>query len=68
MPNFVCQGSLIDTLKEMRPTGLLTVPRLWEKIQERITATGRQSGSMKKSIAKWARDKGLKGTYAKINK
>ena len=67
-PVFHFQGSLIDTMKEVKPTGLLTVPRLWEKIQERITAAGRQASSLRKSVAKWARDKGTKGTYAKMNK
>ncbi|XP_073957858.1 long-chain-fatty-acid--CoA ligase ACSBG2-like isoform X2 [Choristoneura fumiferana] len=54
------KGSLIETLKEVRPTRLLAVPRVWEKMYEKIMAVGAQSGGLKRSIATWAKDKGLK--------
>lgn len=44
------QGSLIDTLREVRPHGLLSVPRLWEKIEETLKAIGKANGFPKKNI------------------
>ncbi|XP_063375733.1 long-chain-fatty-acid--CoA ligase ACSBG2 isoform X4 [Cydia amplana] len=60
------KGSLIDTLKDVRPTRLLAVPRLWEKMYEKMMAVGAQSGSLKKSIAVWAKEKGLKYHLGRI--
>jgi long-subunit acyl-CoA synthetase (AMP-forming) len=53
-----------ETLREVRPTMFLGVPRVWEKIQERIMAAGAQNPPMKKKIAAWARRQGLAGGYA----
>uniref|UniRef100_A0A669EWU2 long-chain-fatty-acid--CoA ligase n=1 Tax=Oreochromis niloticus TaxID=8128 RepID=A0A669EWU2_ORENI len=33
------KGSLVNTLKEVRPTCFLGVPRVWEKIEEKMKAT-----------------------------
>ncbi|XP_063616716.1 very long-chain-fatty-acid--CoA ligase bubblegum isoform X1 [Cydia splendana] len=60
------KGSLIDTLKDVRPTRLLAVPRLWEKMYEKMIAVGAQSGALKKSIALWAKEKGLKYHLGRI--
>ncbi|XP_061708896.1 long-chain-fatty-acid--CoA ligase ACSBG2 isoform X4 [Cydia pomonella] len=60
------KGSLIDTLKDVRPTRLLAVPRLWEKMYEKMMAVGAQSGSLKKCIAVWAKEKGLKYHLGRI--
>lgn len=61
------KGSLVETLKEIRPTRFLAVPRVWEKMYEKIMAVGASSGYMKKQIALWAKDKGLKYHTARIN-
>ncbi|HJQ19706.1 MAG TPA: AMP-binding protein [Gemmatimonadaceae bacterium] len=53
-----------DNLRDIRPTMFLGVPRVWEKIQERIAAAGAQNPPMKKKIAAWARRQGLAGGYA----
>lgn len=45
------QGSLIETLREVRPDILLSVPRLWEKIEETLKAIGKESGFPKKNIS-----------------
>ena len=45
----------------------LGVPRVWEKIQEGITAAGSQVTGLKKKIADWAKSIGTEGTYAEIN-
>jgi len=53
------KGSLINTLKEVRPTAFLGVPRVWEKIHERMMDVGRKTKGIKKSIATWAKSLGL---------
>lgn len=45
----------------------LAVPRVWEKMYEKIMAVGASSGYIKKQIALWAKDKGLKYHVARIN-
>ena len=53
-----------EALREVRPDYFLGVPRVWEKIQERIMAAGTQNPPLKKKIAAWARRRGLAGGYA----
>lgn len=53
-----------DTLREVRPHYFLAVPRVWEKIQEKIMAAGAKNPPLKKKIAAWARKQGLVGGYA----
>ncbi|XP_072943187.1 very long-chain-fatty-acid--CoA ligase bubblegum-like isoform X2 [Epargyreus clarus] len=61
------KGSLVETLKEVRPTRFFAVPRVWEKMYEKIIAVGSSSGSVKRYIAMWAKDKGTKHHTARIN-
>lgn len=58
----------METLKEVRPTGFFGVPRVWEKFMEKMQEVGRQTQGVKKKIAIWAKEVGLKGTYAMMNK
>lgn len=53
-----------DALREVRPHYFLAVPRVWEKIQEKIMAAGAKNPPLKKKIAAWARRQGLAGGYA----
>ncbi|CAN9512653.1 unnamed protein product [Ophioblennius macclurei] len=53
------KGTLVNTLKEARPTLFLGVPRVWEKMQERMKATGAKSSPMRKRVADWAKSIGL---------
>ena len=53
-----------DGLREVRPHYFLAVPRVWEKIQERIMAVGAKNPPLKKKISAWARRQGLAGGYA----
>ncbi|KDO18942.1 hypothetical protein SPRG_15798 [Saprolegnia parasitica CBS 223.65] len=54
------KGSLGQTLKEVRPTFFLGVPRVWEKIAEKMWDIGKQTKGLKKSIATWAKKKGAR--------
>lgn len=49
------KGTLINTLQEAKPTRMLGVPRVYEKIQEKMLAIGAQSGTAKKMISSWAK-------------
>lgn len=53
------KGGLIKTLVEVRPTRFLGVPRVWEKIAEKMRTIGAQAGTIKKIIAAWAKNQGL---------
>ncbi|KAJ6664148.1 hypothetical protein lerEdw1_008363 [Lerista edwardsae] len=50
------QGGLVDVLKEAAPTALMGVPRVWEKIMEKIKDVSSQSGFVKKKMLSWAID------------
>lgn len=52
------KGSLTTTLKDAKPTFFFGVPRVWEKIQEKMAAMGRQTTGFKKTISTWAKNLG----------
>jgi len=52
------RGSLGRTMKEVRPTVFLGVPRVWEKIYEKMQEVGAQTRGLKKKIATWAKARG----------
>uniref|UniRef100_A0A8C8MH41 long-chain-fatty-acid--CoA ligase n=1 Tax=Oncorhynchus tshawytscha TaxID=74940 RepID=A0A8C8MH41_ONCTS len=60
------KGSLGTTLKEVRPTSFLGVPRVWEKMQEKMKAIGAKSSGMKKRVANWAKSIGLQASYSNL--
>lgn len=49
------KGTLFNTIVEARPTIFFTVPRLFEKIHEKMLEIGSQSGFFKKFISSWAK-------------
>ncbi|KAJ8913170.1 hypothetical protein NQ315_009007 [Exocentrus adspersus] len=53
------KGTLVHTLQEVRPTKFLAVPRVWEKIYEKMMQTASQNGYLKKCIASWAKSHAL---------
>ena len=59
------RGSLAQTLKEVRPTIFLGVPRVWEKFHEKMLEVGKSKGSLAQGIGSWAKGVGLEGTYNK---
>ncbi|XP_070689704.1 long-chain-fatty-acid--CoA ligase ACSBG2-like [Pempheris klunzingeri] len=62
------KGSLVTTLKEARPTCFLGVPRVWEKMQEKMKAVGAKVSPMKKRVADWAKSIGLQYNYSVMNR
>ncbi|XP_063084825.1 long-chain-fatty-acid--CoA ligase ACSBG2-like isoform X2 [Cavia porcellus] len=54
------RGTLISTLKEVKPTTFLGVPRIWEKFQETIEGSVSRFSSFKKKMFHWAERVGLK--------
>ncbi len=63
----VTQGSLAGTMREVQPTCFLGVPRVWEKMQEKMVEISKQSGGMKRRMAAWAKDIGLRGNLSMMN-
>mmetsp|Transcript_34213 Transcript_34213/g.84131 ORF Transcript_34213/g.84131 Transcript_34213/m.84131 type:complete len:769 (-) Transcript_34213:214-2520(-) len=53
------EGTLGDRLRTIRPTVFLGVPRVWEKVAEKMKAVGKSTTGLKKKIATWAKAKGL---------
>lgn len=53
------KGTLTVTLKDVRPTFFFGVPRVWEKIQEKMVEIGRSNTGLKKSLADLAKGLGL---------
>ncbi|XP_077440942.1 long-chain-fatty-acid--CoA ligase ACSBG2 isoform X2 [Vanacampus margaritifer] len=62
------KGSLVNTLKEVRPTAFMGVPRVWEKMQEKMKATGAKSSTVRRKVAAWAKDVGLQTNLSKMNR
>ena len=54
------KGSLVNTLKEVRPTFFFGVPRIYEKIQEKMQQVGKANKGIKRQIGQWAKKTGLK--------
>ncbi|KAM9858747.1 long-chain-fatty-acid--CoA ligase ACSBG2-like [Aulostomus maculatus] len=61
------KGSLGATLKEVHPTSFLGVPRVWEKMQEKMRAVGAKASPFKKRVADWAKSIGLQHNYSAMN-
>lgn len=48
------KGTLVNTLREVEPTSHMGVPRVWEKIMERIQEVAAQSGFIRRKMLLWA--------------
>lgn len=53
------RGSLVVTLKEVRPTIFFAVPRVWEKIYTKMQAVAKEITGLKKTISTWAKSQAL---------
>ncbi|KFO81309.1 Long-chain-fatty-acid--CoA ligase ACSBG2, partial [Cuculus canorus] len=61
------KGSLIDTIREVRPTAFLGVPRVWEKIEEKMKSIGARSSVFGRRVASWAKEVGLQTNLKRMN-
>lgn len=52
------KGSLTMTMRDVRPTIFFGVPRVWEKIQEKMVQMGRANAGIKAYISAWAKSVG----------
>ncbi|MCH5717320.1 AMP-dependent synthetase/ligase [Niabella hibiscisoli] len=52
--------TIADNLREVKPDGFTTVPRLLEKVYEKIMAKGNELSGIKKSLFSWSVALGLK--------
>ncbi|XP_030048671.1 long-chain-fatty-acid--CoA ligase ACSBG2 isoform X2 [Microcaecilia unicolor] len=59
-------GSLINILREVRPTLFLGVPRVWEKIHEKLNIVEATSSTFKRNTMAWARNIGLQANYNRM--
>ena len=59
--------TLGDDLKDIQPTIMPTVPRLLEKVYDKILAKGSELSGLKKKLFFWAVDLGLKHEYNQAN-
>lgn len=57
----------METLLVARPTVFLGVPRVWEKIYEKMQTIARNNGKLKTWISTWAKAQGLKYNMNKMN-
>ncbi|TRY71790.1 hypothetical protein TCAL_01059 [Tigriopus californicus] len=53
------KGSLVATLQDVRPTQFFGVPRVWEKIMEKMLDKGRDIKGLQKKISQACKEAGL---------
>ncbi|RLV90745.1 hypothetical protein DV515_00014336 [Chloebia gouldiae] len=61
------KGSLVETLKEVRPTAFLGVPRVWEKMEEKMKSVGMKASALRRRVATWAKGVGLQTNLKRMN-
>lgn len=54
-------------MREVRPTAFMGVPRVWEKMQEKMKSVGAKSSTVRRKVAVWAKGVGLKTNLSKMN-
>lgn len=61
-------GTIVDNIREVKPHIMTTVPRLLEKVYDKIIAKGRRLKGAQKQIFFWAVNLGLKYEYDESNR
>jgi len=61
-------GTIVDNIQEIKPHIMTTVPRLLEKVYDKILAKGRRLKGAQKQIFFWAVNLGLKYEYDRPNR
>ncbi|XP_023674250.1 long-chain-fatty-acid--CoA ligase ACSBG2-like isoform X2 [Paramormyrops kingsleyae] len=60
------KGSLVVTLREVRPTAFMGVPRVWEKMQENMKSVAAKSSTVRRRVAVWAKGVGLQTNLGRM--
>jgi long-chain-fatty-acid--CoA ligase ACSBG len=60
-------GTLVETLIYAKPTIFLAVPRIWEKMEERLKEIAASSPSLLRKVSNWAKSKGKLNSEAKMD-
>lgn len=55
------KGTLVQTLRDVRPTLFFGVPRVYEKIMEKLKEIGQSVTGIKRKMANWAKGVALQG-------
>lgn len=61
------KGSLARTIRNVRPTRFLAVPRVYEKMQEKMMEIGRSQNFLMKAIGSWAKSVTLQHHIDRMN-
>eukprot|EP00184_Porphyridium_aerugineum_P005548 CAMPEP_0184696290 /NCGR_PEP_ID=MMETSP0313-20130426/3634_1 /TAXON_ID=2792 /ORGANISM="Porphyridium aerugineum, Strain SAG 1380-2" /LENGTH=641 /DNA_ID=CAMNT_0027154889 /DNA_START=531 /DNA_END=2456 /DNA_ORIENTATION=+ len=61
------KGALVNTLVKARPTIFLGVPRVWEKMHEKMAETGQKASAPLRWLASWAKGVGTAAMEAEDN-
>ena len=62
------QGTLVETLQHAKPTIFFAVPRVWEKMEEKMKEIASQAPSIIQKISAWAKTKGALASEARMQK
>ncbi|XP_026194448.1 long-chain-fatty-acid--CoA ligase ACSBG2 [Cyclospora cayetanensis] len=58
------RGTLLDTLLKVRPTWFLGVPRIWEKMEQKLREVGAKGSALRRRLSTAAKDIGYAGACA----
>lgn len=58
------RGTLLQSLLKVRPTWFLAVPRIWEKIEQKLKEFGAKARGLRRRASVAAKDIGYRGTVA----
>ena len=61
------KGTLTNSLRHAQPTLFLGVPRVWEKIHEKMAEAGKANVGLKRQIGQWAKRTGLKHNQRQLS-
>jgi len=60
------KGTLTTSLREAKPTIFFGVPRVWEKVREKMIQVGKSNTGFKKAVGMWAKKTGLDHNKGKL--
>ncbi|CAI2358866.1 unnamed protein product [Moneuplotes crassus] len=60
------QGSLVETMQYAKPTIFLAVPRVYEKMEEKLKEIASQAPGVLQRLSNWAKTKGAAHTEARL--